>query len=378
MTRDDARRATLRDHGEPECGVYFGRDPRRPIGDGVLVSIARQARAIRLRDTDGNPVDAFGDTAKFWLAPAPSKPAPAAGSAGDRITEDTRALVAHTDDLNPAENMWPRPRLVDGLPVFTFADSCEAYDQTQVRDDIHDGDVLHIPSEKVAGFLLKVWPVAVSAQRGALHSLIDSNDLVIEGTDYRLSARVARSLLGADEPAEPTVPPPSTYGLRDAPHVWTVTISGSERYDGEAHTSGSSTRLIQPSPRPPPSATTASTRNTQTPSSATSTPAPRTPPTHTPTTIYAASPPRRSYSPRRTSAASPKSGWPCDASTGTSPRPTPTRSTPPTRRHPASPSAEPPPSPSARGCSWTNSDTDSDRLAIRTAVPTWYPHQRPG
>lgn len=129
--------------------------------------------------------------------------------------------------------MWPRPRLVDGLRVFTFADSGEAYEHCQVRDDLHDGDVLHIPSECVAGFLMQAWPIAVTAERGALHGLIDPNDLVINDTDYRPSARVAQSLIDADEPQGPTaLPPSSSYRLQEAAGAWTVSIAGSERYDG--------------------------------------------------------------------------------------------------------------------------------------------------
>ena len=82
MTGGDARRGNMREHGEPERGVYFGRDPRRPTGDGALVRISREARAIRLRDTAGNTVEAFGDTSKFWLAAAPSGHSPAVADEG--------------------------------------------------------------------------------------------------------------------------------------------------------------------------------------------------------------------------------------------------------------------------------------------------------
>jgi hypothetical protein len=74
VTRDDAQRGNLREHGEPARGLYFGRDPKRPTDTAVLVSIAREARAIRLRDTAGNTVTAFGDTTKFWLAAEPVQP----------------------------------------------------------------------------------------------------------------------------------------------------------------------------------------------------------------------------------------------------------------------------------------------------------------
>ena len=74
MTADDAQRGTLREHGETDRGIYFGKHPKHPIGDGVPVRIAREARAIRLRDMAGNTVEAFGDTTKFWLAPGAGEP----------------------------------------------------------------------------------------------------------------------------------------------------------------------------------------------------------------------------------------------------------------------------------------------------------------
>jgi hypothetical protein len=52
--------------------------------------------------------------------------------------------------------------------------------------------------------------------------------------DYSPSARVALSALGEPEPPAPPRSPSSGYGLQEAPNVWTVTIAGSERHDGEA------------------------------------------------------------------------------------------------------------------------------------------------
>lgn len=143
----------------------------------------------------------FGTSSIFWVdgSSAAEAETTARRQAGDKVTDAARAVVAHADDVDPAEEVWRRPRLVDGLRVFTFDDSRAAYDHSQVRDDLHDGDVLHIPAERVAGFLLQAWPVAVSAERGALHGLVDPNDLVIDGRDYRPSARVAESLLDVDE-----------------------------------------------------------------------------------------------------------------------------------------------------------------------------------
>jgi hypothetical protein len=96
--------------------------------------------------------------------------------------------------------------------------------------------VLHIPSETVAGFLMQACPVASSPANGALHALTDPDNLVIDGVDYRASARVARTLLCSTEAPAPPAPPlatPVSRGLQYATDVWTVTIAGSERHDGD-------------------------------------------------------------------------------------------------------------------------------------------------
>jgi len=179
-----------------------------------------------------------GQPSIYWVTAdsAPAAETTARQQAGSRITAEAPASVKHADDIDPQDEVWPRPRLVDGIRVFTFDDSRSAYDQTQIRDDIHDGDVLHIPSETVAGFLVQAWPVAISPSTGELHALTDPDNLVIDGVDYSASARVARNLLSATEaPASPPppMPTPASRGLQYATDVWTVTIAGSERHDGE-------------------------------------------------------------------------------------------------------------------------------------------------
>jgi hypothetical protein len=59
----------------------------------------------------------------------------------------------------------------DLLTVHRFYDTTEAYNQTQCRDDIRDGDVLVIEREGVVGFLHKAWPVAITVEHGELHTL---------------------------------------------------------------------------------------------------------------------------------------------------------------------------------------------------------------
>ncbi len=52
----------------------------------------------------------------------------------------------------------------------TFKTSGEAYDGSQCRDDVKDGDVL-ISEDGVVGFLFQAWPVAVTKNFGSLHTL---------------------------------------------------------------------------------------------------------------------------------------------------------------------------------------------------------------
>jgi hypothetical protein len=63
------------------------------------------------------------------------------------------------------------------INVHTFESTGEAYDATQTDDAIKDGDVLVVPSENVVGFLAKAWPVALSAEHGAFHTLEDGADV---------------------------------------------------------------------------------------------------------------------------------------------------------------------------------------------------------
>lgn len=143
------------------------------------------------------------------------------------------AVVQHTDDIDPADEQWPRPRMIHGLRVHTFTDSRTAYDHTQHRNNIHDGDILHIPSENIAGFLMQAWPVAVSPNKGELHGLTDPTNLVIDGVDYSPSAHMAATLISsASTDRQPVQVDTITRGLVPADGVWTVTIAGSERHDG--------------------------------------------------------------------------------------------------------------------------------------------------
>lgn len=61
-----------------------------------------------------------------------------------------------------------------------FDSTKEAYDATQCRDDIKQGDALVIASENVVGIAF-TWPIAVTKNHGELHTLKD--DATLESLD---------------------------------------------------------------------------------------------------------------------------------------------------------------------------------------------------
>jgi hypothetical protein len=132
---------------------------------------------------------------------------------GEPLPEPTAATVLDDDDaaVDPDE-WWPRPQIINGIRVHTFSSTATGYDQTQYRNDIHDGDVLFVPTERVAGFLMQAWPIAVSVNNGEFHRYT-SDDLIIDGIDYTASDAVAHTLLGGS--------------------AYSVTIAGPQKPDGQ-------------------------------------------------------------------------------------------------------------------------------------------------
>ncbi|WP_147404238.1 hypothetical protein [Nocardia panacis] len=57
------------------------------------------------------------------------------------------------------------------MTIHVFDSSGEAYDHSQWRDDITDGDFLFVPAENVAGWLEKAWPVAATDDEGEFHTI---------------------------------------------------------------------------------------------------------------------------------------------------------------------------------------------------------------
>jgi len=53
--------------------------------------------------------------------------------------------------------------------VYEFYSTGNAYDASQCRDDIEDGDILLVPNEGAVAILVRAWPVAVSPNTSGEH-----------------------------------------------------------------------------------------------------------------------------------------------------------------------------------------------------------------
>jgi hypothetical protein len=119
--------------------------------------------------------------------------------------------------------------------VFWFGSTEEAYNASQSRDDIRDGDVLAVESERVAAVLMGAWPVAVTRAHGQLHTDIGQPgaDLrTVEGGRYAVSVDQALALAAtfgtdtdADGPAvdQADAPAPAPTDAPDA--VWSLPMT---------------------------------------------------------------------------------------------------------------------------------------------------------
>lgn len=59
---------------------------------------------------------------------------------------------------------------VNGIDVHYFDSSAKAYNESQVSNDIKDGDILAVPSEGLYGILNEAWPVAIVGGPGEFHT----------------------------------------------------------------------------------------------------------------------------------------------------------------------------------------------------------------
>ncbi|WP_406515581.1 hypothetical protein OH809_24955 [Streptomyces sp. NBC_00873] len=106
----------------------------------------------------------------------------------ERAACELAEIDAHDAELAAEDAAQPKA-------VHRFGDTWEAYDATQCRDDIADGDVLVIESEQVVGFLVEAWPVAITEAHGEFHRLTASVQEFKDGR-YVASAERAAELAG--------------------------------------------------------------------------------------------------------------------------------------------------------------------------------------
>ncbi|WP_405759486.1 hypothetical protein OG234_13390 [Streptomyces sp. NBC_01420] len=120
----------------------------------------------------------------------------AALTAETETTETTEVPAATETPAPAAEQATPAP----APAVHHFDSTEEAYDATQCRDDIHDGDVLVIESQKVVGFLRDAWPGAITTAHGELHTFSTPARAIDNGM-YAASVDLAEQIaqeIGAD------------------------------------------------------------------------------------------------------------------------------------------------------------------------------------
>lgn len=93
------------------------------------------------------------------------------------------------------DNPPPPKKPVENPAVHYFRDSSAAYNLTQTKDDIHDGDVLVCKKEKSIGVLYEAWPVFVfGGDVGVLERLKPEVKLdTMDGGKYAKSYALAKS-----------------------------------------------------------------------------------------------------------------------------------------------------------------------------------------
>jgi hypothetical protein len=91
--------------------------------------------------------------------------------------------------------------------VHYFSSTDRCYNETQCSDQIKNRDLLVIECDQVVGFLLDAWPVAVTKNYGALHTLKPSfldNASMAERLAWSYALDLARSLGYELDPEMPT------------------------------------------------------------------------------------------------------------------------------------------------------------------------------
>jgi hypothetical protein len=129
------------------------------------------------------------------------------------------------------------------LNVHTFESTAEAYDASQTREEIHDGDVLYVPSEDAIAVLVSAWPTALDAEHagGSFHVLEDGvswdsipDEVRRVNNNYSASVALARETLLKHK--LPTVPDwfvPGSKFEREIPEWGSVSDEVGVARDGD-------------------------------------------------------------------------------------------------------------------------------------------------
>jgi len=83
------------------------------------------------------------------------------------------------------------------MSIHVFASTGEAYDHAQYGPYIADGDILIVPSEKVAGFVEGGWPIAATIHVGEFHSVAEGQRIIAENRTDEDGKYLSRKLAEA-------------------------------------------------------------------------------------------------------------------------------------------------------------------------------------
>ncbi|MEU8989987.1 hypothetical protein AB0C98_26750 [Streptomyces sp. NPDC048558] len=98
-----------------------------------------------------------------------------------------------------AARLWiKRTGHAPSVMVHRFDSTEEAYNATQCRDDIRDGDVLVVEGEGVVGFLRCAWPAAITAEHGELHT-VEGDPRTLDDGRYVPSVEAAERIAAEHE-----------------------------------------------------------------------------------------------------------------------------------------------------------------------------------
>lgn len=90
--------------------------------------------------------------------------------------------------------------------IHVLHDTTSGYKFTQTHDCVRDGDILIVPSERVAGVMVGARPIASTHDCGKFHQLEDCwtwdalDELLPGGGHYAMAAVIALGVLGGIQP----------------------------------------------------------------------------------------------------------------------------------------------------------------------------------